>query len=33
MELKEIGYDCFDFSMIALDTAMAAKDAMNQCSN
>ena len=33
MELKEIGLDCFDFSMIAIDTAAAAEDAMNQSNN
>lgn len=33
MELKEIGLDCFDFSMIAIDTASAANDAMNQSVN
>ena len=33
MELKEIGLDCFDFSMIAIDTVAAAEDAMNQSDN
>jgi len=33
MELKKIGLDCFDFSMMAIDTAMAAADAMNQSNN
>lgn len=33
MELKEIKLECFDFSMIAIDTATAANDAMNQSMN
>jgi hypothetical protein len=33
MELTKIGMECFDFSMIAIDTAMAAQDAMNQSAN
>lgn len=33
MELKKIGLDCFDFSTMAVDTAAAAQDAMNQSSN
>jgi len=33
MELKAIGLECFDFSMIAIDTAMAACDAMNHSNN
>jgi len=33
MELKEIGYECFDFNNIKVDAAAAAHDAMNQSAN